>query len=80
MSAEITTAKLDAFFRSVLDIEGFVLIDDSLNGIQVDNDGSPVRKIAFGVDASMETFEQAAAVNAGCSLFTTGFSGALHCG
>ena len=65
MSAELTTVKLDAFFRSVLDIEGFVSIDDSLNGIQVDNDGSPVRKIAFGVDASMQTFEQAAAVNAG---------------
>jgi len=40
-------------------------MDSSLNGIQVDNDGSAVRKIAFGVDAAMETFEQAAAVNAG---------------
>ena len=65
MSAELTTEKLDAFFRNILDIEGFSSIDDSLNGIQVDNDGSPVRKIAFGVDASMETFEKAAAVNAG---------------
>jgi len=62
---EHTTAKIDAFIRSFLDIEGFVSGDDSLNGIQVDNDGSPVSKIAFGVDASMEAFEQAAAVNAG---------------
>ena len=65
VSAELTTAKLDAFFKSFLEIEGFSSNDDSLNGIQVDNDGAAVRKIAFGVDAAMETFEQAAAVNAG---------------
>jgi dinuclear metal center YbgI/SA1388 family protein len=65
MSAEQKTAKLDQFFRSFLDIEGFASTDDSLNGIQVDNDGAVVHKIAFGVDASMETFEKAAALNAG---------------
>ena len=65
MSAELTTAKLDAFFRSFLEIEGFASNDRSLNGIQVDNDGSGIRKIAFAVDAAMETFEQAAAMNAG---------------
>ena len=61
----MTTAKLDAFFRSFLDIEGFASADSALNGIQIDNDSSPVKKIAFGVDAAMETFEQAAARNAG---------------
>ncbi|MCL1930451.1 MAG: Nif3-like dinuclear metal center hexameric protein [Treponema sp.] len=65
MSAELTTAKLDAFFRSFLEIDDFASSDNSLNGIQVDNDGAGIHKIAFGVDASMETFEQAAAVNAG---------------
>ena len=65
MSAELTTAEFDSFLKGILDIEGFASIDDSLNGIQVDNDGSPVRKIAFAVDAAMETFEQAAAVGAG---------------
>ena len=65
MSAEFTTAKLDAFFRSFLEIEDFASNDNSLNGIQVDNDGAAVSHIAFGVDAAMETFEQAAAVNAG---------------
>ncbi|MDR2952704.1 MAG: Nif3-like dinuclear metal center hexameric protein [Treponema sp.] len=65
MVTDMTTAKLDAFFRSFLEIEGFAETDNSLNGIQVDNDGSAVRKIAFGVDASMETFEQAAAADAG---------------
>jgi dinuclear metal center YbgI/SA1388 family protein len=65
VSAELHTAKLDSFFKSFLDIEGFAGIDSSLNGIQVDNDGSAIRKIAFGVDASLETFERTAAANAG---------------
>jgi dinuclear metal center YbgI/SA1388 family protein len=65
VSAELTTAKLDAFFKSFLEIDNFASSDNSLNGIQVDNDGSPVKKIAFGVDAALETFEQAAAIDAG---------------
>ena len=64
MNSLLTTANLDTFFRGFLDFEGFAG-DRSMNGIQIDNDGTPVRKIAFGVDASMETFEQAAAINAG---------------
>jgi dinuclear metal center YbgI/SA1388 family protein len=62
---EATTKNLDAFFKSFLEIDGFAGSDNSLNGIQVDNDGAVVKKIAFGVDASMETFEHAAAINAG---------------
>lgn len=65
MSTELTTVKLDAFFKSFLEIEDFASIDNSLNCIQVDNDGEVIHRIAFGVDAAMETFEQAAAVNAG---------------
>ena len=60
----MTASKLDDFFRSFLDIEGFSSVDNSLNGIQVDNDGSVVRKIAFGVDAALETFERAAVFGA----------------
>jgi dinuclear metal center YbgI/SA1388 family protein len=65
MHSELNTKTLDGFFRSFLDIEGFSSLDSSLNGIQVDNDGSPIHKIAFGVDASLETFEKAAAIGAG---------------
>jgi dinuclear metal center YbgI/SA1388 family protein len=65
MGNEYTSAKLDAFFRRFLDIEGFAETDNSMNGIQVDNDGGGIGKIAFGVDASMETFERAAASGAG---------------
>ncbi|MDR2134369.1 MAG: Nif3-like dinuclear metal center hexameric protein, partial [Treponema sp.] len=39
--------------------------DTSLNGIQVDNDGSEIAKIAFAVDASLETFKRAAEAKAG---------------
>jgi dinuclear metal center YbgI/SA1388 family protein len=61
----MNTRTLDAFFRGVLDLEGWSSIDSSLNGIQVDNDGSAMEKIAFAVDASLETFERAAKAGAG---------------
>ncbi|MDR3161119.1 MAG: Nif3-like dinuclear metal center hexameric protein [Spirochaetaceae bacterium] len=61
----MTTQQLDAFFRSVLDIDGFGAVDPSLNGLQVDNDGAEVEKIAFAVDANLETFTRAAAAGAG---------------
>jgi len=65
MSNSLTSARLDAFFKGVLDIEGFHEADNSMNGIQVDNDGSEITKIAFAVDANMETFERTAACGAG---------------
>jgi len=65
VGAAFTSAKLDSFFRGFLEIDGFAGSDRSLNGIQVDNDGGEIAKIAFGVDASMETFERAAASGAG---------------
>jgi dinuclear metal center YbgI/SA1388 family protein len=65
MNSEFTTKKLDLFLRQYLDIEGFSAIDDSLNGLQVDNDGSEISKIAFAVDASLESFRRAADCGAG---------------
>jgi dinuclear metal center YbgI/SA1388 family protein len=65
MSGGFTSAKLDSFFKSFLEIESFAGLDNSLNGIQVDNNGDEIGKIAFAVDASMETFERAAACGAG---------------
>ncbi|MDR2510684.1 MAG: Nif3-like dinuclear metal center hexameric protein, partial [Spirochaetaceae bacterium] len=44
-----------------LDIDGFAAADAALNGLQVDNGGAEVRKIAFAVDACLETFTRAAA-------------------
>jgi dinuclear metal center YbgI/SA1388 family protein len=55
----MTTTDLDLYFRTFLDIEGFVSTDNSLNGLQVDKGGGPVAKIAFAVDACMESFRRA---------------------
>ena len=60
---KLTTAIFDSFIKGFLDFESFSG-DAALNGVQVDNDGEPIRKIAFAVDAAMETFEQAAAIDA----------------
>jgi len=65
VSGSFTSARLDSFFRGFLDIDGFAGSDDSLNGIQVDNDGGGIGKIAFAVDAGLETIERAAAAGAG---------------
>lgn len=61
----MTSRKWDAYFRSLFDIEGFSSADNALNGLQVDNNGGEIRKIAFAVDASVETFERAASCGAG---------------
>ena len=61
----ITTRKFDEFIRGILDLATFKAIDSSLNGIQVDNDGSELRKIAFTVDASLEAFKRTADAGAG---------------
>jgi len=60
-----TTRKLDGFFRGLLDLERFKDVDTSLNGLQVDNDGSELGKIAFAVDASLEVFKRAVDIGAG---------------
>jgi dinuclear metal center YbgI/SA1388 family protein len=65
VNTSYTSGELDKFFRGLLDLEGFAGIDSSLNGLQVDNDGGGIRKIAFGVDGSLETFKRAAAAGAG---------------
>ena len=65
MAPEYSSAKLDSFFKSFLEIDAFAPTDNSLNGIQVDNGGSGIGKIAFAVDANLETFERAAALGAG---------------
>jgi dinuclear metal center YbgI/SA1388 family protein len=65
VTAQFTTQALDRYFRGLLDIEGFSGIDDSMNGLQVDNDGSEIGKIAFAVDAGLESFKLADSRGAG---------------
>ena len=59
-----TTRTLDAFFRGLLDIDGFRDTDSSLNGLQVDNDGSEIKKIVFAVDSGLEVFKRASEAGA----------------
>jgi len=65
MGDTYTSAGLDAFFGSFLDFELFRATDSSLNGLQVDNNGSQIGKIAFAVDASLECFKRAGESGAG---------------
>ncbi|MDR1362471.1 MAG: Nif3-like dinuclear metal center hexameric protein [Spirochaetaceae bacterium] len=57
--------QLDEFFRNFLKLDDFSGVDNSLNGIQVGNDDSGIRKIAFAVDACLETFKRTAQSGAG---------------
>ena len=49
----------DAWARSLLDLDRFASIDDSLNGIQVADAGADLTKMAFAVDACLETIRRA---------------------
>jgi len=49
----------DRWASALLDIPRFSRIDDSLNGVQIGRSGSPLRKIAFAVDACAETARRA---------------------
>jgi dinuclear metal center YbgI/SA1388 family protein len=69
----ISTVVLDSFFKSILDIEGFVSIDSSMNGLQVDNDGAEIGKIVFAVDANLETCKQCAKAGGGMLFVHHGF-------
>ncbi len=52
--------ELDALFRDLMRLEDVASIDPSLNGLQVSRHRSEVTRVAFAVDACMETFRRAA--------------------
>lgn len=56
---------LEFWFNSLLEIETFISADPSQNGLQVENDGEEITRVAFAVDASLQTIEKAAAAGAG---------------
>jgi hypothetical protein len=47
----MTSLQLDHYFRRLLDMDSFLSADSAMNGIQVDNSGREIKKIAFAVDA-----------------------------
>ena len=58
------TEELDLYFREILDLDSVAGIDPSMNGFQVNQGNKPVLKIAFAVDASLETFKKTVKSNA----------------
>lgn len=60
----MNTVELDSYFRDILDMDIVAGIDSSMNGFQVDQGNKPVKKAAFAVDASLETFKKAKDWNA----------------
>ncbi len=54
--------EFDSFVRGVFDIEGLKNSDISLNGLQVERKNREIRKVAFAVDACMESFKRAVSI------------------
>lgn len=60
----MTLTELDKYFRSILALDDFERIDYSANGIQVTHRAGDLKRIAFAVDASLETFRRCADIGA----------------
>lgn len=56
--------EFDLWARSFLKIDELTGIDDSLNGIQVGRSPTPIRKVAFAVDACQESMRRAKSLGA----------------
>ncbi|MBN2861447.1 MAG: Nif3-like dinuclear metal center hexameric protein [Sphaerochaetaceae bacterium] len=55
------THTLEQYLNDMLNVEGFMASDASMNGLQVDSGkNKDITRIGYAVDASLETFEQAA--------------------
>lgn len=61
----MTTTDLDRWFNLLLQPELFAQGDPSQNGIQVDNDGAEIKRVAFAVDACLASIEKAIQAGAG---------------
>jgi len=59
------TAEIDIWFKKILEIENFSIVDPSKNGLQVDNDGADITRIAFAVDACQASISRALTAGAG---------------
>ncbi len=56
--------QFDIWIRQRLDLDGFLRQDYSANGLQVGHRVESIDKVAFAVDASLETFKRCAECNA----------------
>jgi dinuclear metal center YbgI/SA1388 family protein len=60
----MTLPDLERWLAAFLDISATEAIDSSRNGLQVGRRGPDIRRVAFAVDASLESFRRAAAAGA----------------
>lgn len=60
----MTLSELDEFLSRTLDHRSWTGKDKALNGLQVGRRNPEVRRVAFAVDACLQSFERAAAVEA----------------
>jgi len=61
----MTSIELNRWFAGLLQPELFESADPSQNGIQVDNNGADISRVAFAVDACQETIDRAIQAGAG---------------
>lgn len=52
-------SELDRYFRELMEIDALERVDKSLNGVQVGELNAEIKRVAFAVDACMETFTRA---------------------
>src|SRR5690606_35866262 len=55
----IQLSDFDRWVRSILDFRTYAGIDSAINGLQVARKNREISRVAFAVDASMETFRRA---------------------
>jgi len=59
-AGDMTLHELDSYYRDLLQIDEFARDDSSQNGVQIDRSDQSVNRLAFAVDASLETVRRAA--------------------
>ncbi len=59
-TGDMKIEQLTAYLRERLELDKFVSLDSSLNGLQVGRPGKEVKKLGVAVDASLETFKRGA--------------------
>ena len=60
----MNASSLSRWLDALLDTGSYASVDPSRNGLQVENDGAEVSRVAFAVDASLETIARAASAGA----------------
>ena len=60
MAKTMTLAEVERWLNDVLDLAALAGLDSSQNGMQVASRAAAVSRVAFAVDASMESFRRAA--------------------